>query len=237
MVLNSPLEARTLADQAFEKIVTAIIRGDLPPGSRISEALLARTFGISRGPLREATRRLEGRKLVTRTPNIGVHVVSLTADDLIEIFYVREALEGMACRLATERMSDTEMDDLASRLHEHGRSPELAAGAGYFQEAGDQDFHYLVALGSKSDKLVELLCDELYYLMRVYRFRSSVRPGRARKALVEHQTILAAMQARDAGRAEKLMRAHIAEARLILATDVAEGAGDVQGAIDKESAA
>ncbi len=226
MVLTSPLEASTLADQAFEKIVTAIVRGDLPQGSRISEALLARTFGISRGPLREATRRLEGRKLVTRTPNIGAHVVSLTADDLVEIFYVREALEGMACRLATERMSGKEIDVLSSKLHEHGRSPDLVAGKGYFQEAGDQDFHYLVAIGSKSDKLIELLCEELYYLMRVYRFRSSVRPGRAQEALVEHQNILAAMRARDAGQAETLMRAHIAKARLILSSDVAVGAKD-----------
>lgn len=222
MVLSSPLEIRTLADQAFDKIVTAIVKGELAPGSRISEALLARTFGISRGPLREAIRRLEGRKLVTRTPHIGAHVVSLTADDLIEIFYVREALEGMACRLATERMSDDEMDDLAAKLAAHERSPELSSGKGYFQEAGDQDFHYLVAQGAKSAKLAELLCDELYYLMRVYRFRSSIRPGRAHEALVEHQDILAAMRAREAEKAETLMRAHISEARRNLADDVAK---------------
>ncbi len=226
MTLTSPLENRTLADQAFDKIVTAIVKGDLAPGSRLSEALLARTFGISRGPLREAIRRLEGRKLVSRTPHIGAHVVSLSADDLIEIFFVREALEGMACRLATERMSDTEMDDLAARLAEHERNPDLSAGEGYFQEAGDQDFHFLVARGAKSEKLFELLCEELYYLMRVYRFRSSVRPGRAHEALVEHQDIMAAMRARDADQAERLMRAHIAEARKNLAAHGTAGLAD-----------
>ena len=217
MVLTSPLDVRTLADQAFEKIVTAIVKGDLAPGSRISESLLARTFGISRGPLREAIRRLEGRKLVTRTPHVGARVVSLTTDDLIEIFFVREALEGMACRLATERMSDREIEGLADKLMDHERGEDLSKGAGYFQEAGDQDFHFLIAQGSRSVKLIELLCDDLYDLMRVYRFRSSVHPGRARQALVEHRDILGAMRARDPDRAEKLMRAHIAHARRNLA--------------------
>lgn len=221
MALTSPLDMRTLADQAFDKIVTAIVKGDLAPGSRISEALLARTFGISRGPLREAIRRLEGRKLVTRTPHIGARVVSLTTDDLIEIFFVREALEGMACRLATERMTDQELTLLATKLAEHERGQDLSKGSGYFQESGDQDFHFLVAQGSKSAKLIELLCDDLYYLMRVYRFRSSVRPGRARQALVEHQGILEAMRGRQADRAETLMRAHIAHARHTLASPAA----------------
>jgi len=224
MLSSPPLEVRSLADQAFDKIVTAIVRGDLAPGSRISEALLARTFGISRGPLREAIRRLEGRKLVARTPHIGAHVVSLSTDDLVEIFFVREALEGMACRLATERMNDQELRDLSAKLAEHAQGEDVSAGAGYFQEAGDHDFHYLVAQGSRSDKLFELLCDELYYLMRVYRFRSSIRPGRAREALVEHQDILAAMQDRDAARAESLMRAHVAQARHNLAAGIVDRA-------------
>jgi DNA-binding GntR family transcriptional regulator len=223
MVLGDPLKVQSLADQAFDKIVTAIVRGDLPPGSRIAEAMLARSLGISRGPLREALRRLEGRKLVVRTPHVGAHVASLTPDDLIEIFFVREALEGMACRLATERMSDRELATLKSKLAAHAQDSELSSGAGYFQEAGDQDFHYLMAQGSKSAKLIELLCDDLYYLMRVYRFRSSVRPGRARQAFDEHHRILKSMQARDADRAEALMREHVAQARRSLAAAVADG--------------
>ena len=221
MVLGEPLKIQSLADQAFEKIVTAIVRGELAPGSRISEAVLARSLGISRGPLREAIRRLEGRKLVVRTPHIGARVASLSPDELIEIFFVREALEGMACRLATERMSDGELAELETKLDEHARGQELSRGAGYFQEAGDQDFHYLVAQGSKSAKLIELLCDDLYYLMRVYRFRSSVRPGRARRAFDEHNRILNSMQARDADSAETLMRDHIAQARRNIAVAVA----------------
>src|SRR5690554_1580237 len=96
----TPLEVRTLADRALEMIEAAIMKGDLPPGARISEAPLAKTFGISRGPVREAIRRLEGRGLLERVPHIGARVVTISIEDLLEIFDIREALEGTACRLA-----------------------------------------------------------------------------------------------------------------------------------------
>ena len=82
MALGSPLAAISLVDQAFEQLADAIAIGDLKPGERLREALLARRMGISRGVLREAVHRLEGRKLVRRTSNIGVHIVSLTEQDL-----------------------------------------------------------------------------------------------------------------------------------------------------------
>jgi DNA-binding GntR family transcriptional regulator len=123
-------------------------------------------------------------------------------------------------------MSDAELDMLGVKLAEHARGQELSSGAGYFQEAGDQDFHFLIAQGSKSGKLIELLCEGLYYLMRVYRFRSSIRPGRAGEAFGEHTNILTAMRARDPDRAEALMREHIAQARRILAADVGRKAED-----------
>lgn len=210
--LNTPLECPTLADQAFDKIVEAIMLGELPPGAQITEVLLARRLGISRGPLREAIRRLEGKKLVTRTPRVGTRVVSLSRRVLVDIFRVREALEGMACRLASQEMSGKELDELAAMLEEHRGNLEKSSGKSYFQKSGDYDFHFRIAKGSRNNMLVELLCEELYVLLRVYRYRSSVTPGRARKAFDEHTAIVEAMRARDGGRAETLMRNHIASA-------------------------
>lgn len=207
------LEARSLADQAFDRLVDAITRGELEPGARLSETLLAKTLGISRGPLREAIRRLEGRKLVVRTPNVGPRIVSPSAEGLIEIFMIRERLEGLAARLATERMSDADIDELEQKLEQHASGKELVQGHGYFQRPGDEDFHYLIAHASKSDKLIELLCDDLYYLLRIYRFRSSGSVGRAHNALKEHQDIVAAMRRRDADAAEAMMRKHVSAAR------------------------
>ena len=117
---NLPAEAKnsrfdsdkTLAANVMDLLVTAIVKGEIPPGTKISEPELARTYGISRGPLREAIRRLEGLRLVELKPHVGARVVQLSIKELIEIYRVREALEGMASRLAAEHMSQEEIDDL-----------------------------------------------------------------------------------------------------------------------------
>ena len=104
--LESPQEdSETLSEQVFRRIQAAIVKGEIAPGSKISEPELARTYGISRGPLREAIHRLEGQRLLVRVPHIGARVVSLSHAELIELYEIRESLEGMACRLAAERMT------------------------------------------------------------------------------------------------------------------------------------
>ena len=210
------LEVSTLADRALDRIETAIMKGDLAPGTKISEVLLAKTFGISRGPLREAIRRLEGRGLLEVIPHVGARVVTLSVDDLLEVFDIREALEGMPCRLAAERMTDSEIAAVEDVLERHSRDEALKAGEAYYQEPGDYDFHYRIAHGAKNRRIAELLCGEMYHLIRIYRFRSGAVPGRAPQAFDEHRKILAALQARDGALAETLMRAHIRRARTLL---------------------
>ncbi|WP_243209522.1 GntR family transcriptional regulator, partial [Pseudomonas aeruginosa] len=105
-------DGETLSEHVFRKIQSAIVSGEIAPGSKISEPELARTYGISRGPLREAIHRLEGLRLLVRVPHVGARVVSLSHAELIELYEIRESLEGMACRLAAERMSQAEIDEL-----------------------------------------------------------------------------------------------------------------------------
>ena len=126
---------------------------------------------------------------------------------------MREALEGMACGLATKRMSDSALDDLKKLLERHAADRDLQAGMHYFQKPGDYDFHFRIIQESGNRRLIEMLCEDLYHLLRVYRYRSSERKGRAQEALDEHREILAAMCARDHELAEKKMRAHLAHAR------------------------
>ncbi|MEM7284403.1 MAG: GntR family transcriptional regulator, partial [Pseudomonadota bacterium] len=99
----------TLSEHVFETLQNAIVTGKLVPGEKIKEPELAKRFGTSRGPLRDALRRLEARRLVTNTPNAGARVVSLSLKQLVELYQVREALEGMTCRLAAVHMSDQEI--------------------------------------------------------------------------------------------------------------------------------
>lgn len=213
------LSGRTLSDRAFEWLEEAIIKGDYPPRSKLDEGALAKAFGISRGPVREAIRRLEGKKLVERVPHVGARVAALTGADLTELFYVREALEGMACRLATLRMTDDEIRDLSDLLEGHAASGALKAGESYYQRPGDFDFHFRMIQASRNPKLIAMLCDDLYHLLRIYRYRSSFRQGRAREALREHRAIVKAMTARDPDAAERLMREHLNRARLVIQTE------------------
>lgn len=219
--MGPPLfDGRTLADRAFEWLEEAIIKGDYPPHARLDEVGLAKSFGVSRGPVREAIRRLEGKKLVERVPHIGARVAALQPGDLSDLLHVREALEGMACRLATQRMADAELDELSQLVEGHAKAGPLKAGDSYYQRPGDFDFHFRIIQGSGNVKLIQMLCDDLYHLLRVYRYRSSSRKGRAQDALREHREVIVAMKSRDADAAEHAMRSHLRHALLSIQGDL-----------------
>src|SRR5215468_210529 len=77
----------------------------------------------------------------------------------------------------------------------------------------DFDFHFRIVKASGNERLVQMLCGDLYYLLRVYRYKSSTKPGRAVKALQEHKEIVSALSRRDPEAAEQKMRQHIRNAR------------------------
>src|SRR4029077_5651615 len=118
-LLDEKVQAQSLVDVVAERLEAAIISRALEPGSGAGAQARALSLGVSRGPLREAIRRLEGRKLLERTPNIGVRVAALTPGDLYEVLQVREALEGMACALAALHMTDDELQALSDLLDQH----------------------------------------------------------------------------------------------------------------------
>ena len=211
--IRDPANPGTLADQVFARLQDDIVLGVLAPGSKLGETELAARYGVSRGPLREAIRRLEARKLLERIPHVGTRVASLDVADLIEIYRVREALEGMAARLAAEHMTDAEVAGLWELLSLHEQQPDLREDTAYFQRAGDLDFHYRIIQGSHNRTLVDLLIGEIYHLVRRYRYQVSTTANRPQKALREHQRIAEAIEARDGEIAELLMRRHISRAR------------------------
>jgi DNA-binding GntR family transcriptional regulator len=204
---------KTHADRVFEQIERAIVTGEFAADSRLGEETLAERFGVSRGPLREALRQLEGRGLVVRLPHAGVRVVSLGHADLVELYEVRANLEGLACRLAAQRMTPAEGDALEALLRQHGAEEGVRSGTAYFQEHGTFDFHFAIARLSKSRRLEKLLCDDLYSLSRLFRFRTGHKPGRPRQAYDDHLQICRALRQGDGELAELLMRRHVETAR------------------------
>lgn len=203
----------TRADQIYAALEHAIVEGRLEAGSKLSEPALARHYQISRGTLRAALHQLEAKRLVVREPHLGTRVASLSLGGLIELFQIRESLEGLACRLAAEHMSDREIADLRTLLDKHEHSKDFSTGRGYCHQEGDYDFHLRLVLASGNAALGEMLGDGLYQRLHMYRTQLAANPERAQRALAEHRRIVDALAERDGELAEMLMRRHIATSR------------------------
>jgi len=203
---------KTLSGQTTVALREAIIKGDIAPGEKLNEPKLAEQFQVSRGPLREAIRRLVAMRLVKHVPHVGATVVTLEVESILELYDVREALEGKAAALAAENMNEQEVTKLRTLLEIHRQHSEDNAGE-YMQTEGDFDFHYQIIKGSGNRLLTDQLCDELYHLIRMFRFQTSRFKSRSNRALIEHEQLIYAIEQRDPQLAEMLMRKHIARAK------------------------
>lgn len=190
----------TLSEQAYNAIIDFILDGTLAPGAIANEMELAKKLSMSRGPVREALRRLEGRKLVTREAFQRARIVTLGPAQAREIFEFREGLEVVACRLATATVSDDEIDSFTQRL------ATMQQGGARF------DLHLEIARCCGNKMIEEFLTGDVYDLLRIFRKWSGTSEGRGTLAYEEHWQILRAMKARDADLAESLMRSHIRRA-------------------------
>ena len=223
MSLHNPTQQKivTTADKVFQQIQYAIVEGEIKAGSKISEPELAKKFQVSRSTLREALNRLEKCHLVERKANVGSRVVECSIERLLELYIVREALEGMACRQAALNMSQAEINDMQAMLDQHASSKSLQDGISYYQQEGDLDFHYKIILGSHNQQLIDILCGQLYHLVRMYRIQFGMSSPRITKAFGEHSGIIQAICDRDGELAEMLMRRHIAASRKNIERNIA----------------
>lgn len=203
-----------LAANVVVQMERMILSGELQPGAKLREVALAEALGVRRGPLREAIRILEGRRLLQRTPNAGVSVIAPSLDDFEQLLVTREALEGMAARLAAEHMGSAEIEalrDMARAIEAidiQERKP-----FGVFDTGPDRDFHRYIALGSRNLRIAQLLCEDLYSLLRLFRFRAAEVRTDPAETHAEHRAIIDCIQRRDADGAELTMRAHVRRSR------------------------
>ncbi len=158
--------------------------------------------------------RVEGLGLIERIPHVGARVIQFSSEKLLELYAVREALEGMAARLAVRNITEIEIAGLETLLS--SAHIDQVDGASYFHQQGDFDFHYRIIKASRNSQLISLLCDELYHLLRMYRYQSPRSQSRPIEALEEHKFILQAIRNRDEELAELLMRRHISGSRRLI---------------------
>jgi DNA-binding GntR family transcriptional regulator len=201
------LDRSSLADRVTGLIRQAIVSGVLQAGEPIGVREVARRLGVSPTPVREALFQLRGIGLVEFLPG-QVRIVAPTPDALREAFELREALEGMAARLAAQRRTE---DDL-QRIEHFAEASRIAAeagdGAGF--RAADSEFHEAVAAAARSEQLRRYMKNALDLALTLRNLRNSRAPTHPNPPFAfMHRLIAAAIRAGDAEAAEKLGRDHV----------------------------
>lgn len=204
------IERGDLVDQVVDEIVAAIVTGQFAPGAKLVEMQIGEQLGVSRGPVREAFRRLEQMGLVVKVPYRGTFVATLTVDDVRELHDLRAPLEGLAARLVAEEGGPAAAERLAGILDAMRRLPP--SGDHSRTITLDADFHdTLIALSGHR------LLQELWATIGV-RLRSFLMLKRKRlyqtahEAAALHEAIVEAIAAGDGPAAEKAAYQHAIEA-------------------------
>lgn len=205
-ISTAKLENRTLRQQVADHLREEILSARLPPGAELGEVALARSLGISRGPLREALGQLAAEGLVTIVPRRGAVVKRLTRQEFIDAYEVREALESLAIKLAVPRLSVADK----AELHRMCEQMERAATPGDWDRFFEfnRQFHARLVRASGNSKLEEVHSQLVAQMGRLMRQSVQLRGGFERSA-AEHRAILAAVDAGDPERAAELLEEHI----------------------------
>ena len=209
------MQTASLTTVLEREIENLILSGELPPGERINEIQLAKRFGTSRGPIREATRSLEGKGLVEVVRNRGVFIRRLSLEEALEIYDLRSALFGLAGRLLAARMNDEILDELSEAL----RQMEVAAAARDFESYYPLNlaFHnFVVEKAGNATLAAEYRA--MVKKLHLFRARSLVQGGGLAVSNREHTEIVDALAAGDVERAHGACWRHVERAKHRLLT-------------------
>jgi DNA-binding GntR family transcriptional regulator len=195
---------RSSASGAHALLLAAIEEGRLPAGTRLREAELARDFGISRTPVREALKRLESQGLVTHEPHHGAIVAHLDYGQTVELYHIREVLEGTAAGLAATHATATEVDILRGMVErDRGLTGDPVALA-----AANRHFHRQIHLSARN-RILDRMLDNLRLSLALLAGTTLRLPDRGPAAVEEHAAIVEAIAAHDPAAAEEAARRHI----------------------------
>jgi DNA-binding GntR family transcriptional regulator len=199
--------SRSSAADAYELLLSEIESGRLPPGTRLREANLAERLKISRTPVREALKLLEARGLVLHEPHYGAVVASLDYPKIIELYFMRELLEGSAAKLAAIHATETEVAVLramvASDLALVNQPARLAET--------NRRFHEQIR-NSGRNRFLNLVLENLRLSLALLPGTTLGSDQRAAESLAEHGAIVERIAANDADGAEAAARLHIRNA-------------------------
>jgi DNA-binding GntR family transcriptional regulator len=200
-----PLARRALYEDVAERLRGQIFARQLEPGTWIDETKLAAEYGISRTPLREALKVLAAEGLVAMKPRRGAYVAEMSRDDVRQVYHLLALLESDAAA-EVARHAGAEQIERLRRLHERLEKQARQRDA-YF--ATNEQFH-LALLEIAGNRWRTQIVADLRKVMKLNRHHSLFRQGRIADSLAEHRALMAAIAAREAAKAGRLMREHFA---------------------------
>ncbi len=201
------LRRSSLSGDAYSFVRELFINGNrYNPGDKISVEELSRELGVSRTPLWGAINRLEAEGIVEIVPRQGVYLINYDPQRVLEIYLAREALEGMAARLAAEKITDRQLANLKSNVDD--QMDYLRRGDVDRYYASALEFHEQIVRISQNQTLERLLMSVLAQI-RAMRVQRKYTPTHLPQSCDDHERLLQAFRMRDPDRAEREARAHI----------------------------
>jgi DNA-binding GntR family transcriptional regulator len=201
--------SESLSNQAYEIIKAEIMTCVFEPGSQIAQPKLAERYEIGMTPIREALKRLSQEGLVQSIPRYGYIVSPITYSSIAENYEVRTILESAAARLAAERATQEQLDELV-RLQEFEIIPEDRENYILFISRNEK-LHLKIAEATGNNHIYSLICELHDKTVRLFHFGLKLEES-SEEMRQEHLQIAQALYARDADLAEKLMGKHIQHA-------------------------
>ena len=203
-----PLNARSLRDQAYELLKTAIADTDIYDPKqelRLDERQLTTALGVSRTPIREALALLEQEGFIRTMPRRGIYIIRKSKREIIEMVQMWAALESMAARLATLHAADSDIAKLRHLFDEFQNSPPTE----HLSEYSDANiaFHTAVIALGGSQTIVDATKNLLMHV-RAIRRATITQNDRAARSIIDHLKIIEALERRDTELAERLTRQH-----------------------------
>jgi DNA-binding GntR family transcriptional regulator len=210
--------APPLAEQAYRALRDEITSGSLKPGQRLTERSLAEYLGVSPTPVREALRRLEQERLIDRGDTRTITVADPSADRLYELTVVEVALRGAAARLAAERATEAELEEIVracdeAEQHSVGRSSKRPDKTAVLRST--RHLHELVDAASHSRTLIDMIATATAFDWPFrLKWTEDIHqvPDSAAERHAQHRLVAEALVARDGDTAERLMRHHVSMA-------------------------
>ncbi|MBI4607724.1 MAG: GntR family transcriptional regulator [Candidatus Rokubacteria bacterium] len=208
-----PLKRTRLLDQAASVLREAILSGGIPSGNRLRQVQLAAQLGISRTPLREALMKLEQEGLIELLPGGGLRAAVLNLDEAVELYDIREVLDGLAARLAAQRIAEPGVRDLERHLARMEKCLHRQDAHRWF--VSHVAFHDAIFRASGNGRLQAL---SSVVRLSIQRFHPVLltTPNRLAAAYREHREIFEAIRVHDPETSERVARAHIASAKEIV---------------------